>query len=96
MNPYTSKRKSNYDGFKSLDKMLEKIDSGKLKPPRENQRDYLCPLCSYRKRSMRLVKSVILGKPVAQLPIETEVRFEGRFVLVCWGCADDLERARVA
>lgn len=94
--PYTIKRKSNYDAFKALDKLQEKIATGVLKPPRENARDYLCPLCSYRKRSMRLVASRILGKPVSQLPIECATQFQGRFVLVCEDCARDLERAKVA
>lgn len=93
---YTTKRLSNYDGFKALDKLQEKIAEGRLKPPRQNAKDYLCPLCSYRKRSLVLCPSRVLGVPVSQLPIKVETRFQGRFILCCEDCVRDLKRARVA
>lgn len=93
---YTIKPKSNYEGFRDLDRMLEKIDSGKLRPPRTNAVDHFCPLCHCTKRSQRLVPSRVLGVPVSQLPNECKTAFQGRFVVCCEDCARDLKRSRVA
>jgi hypothetical protein len=90
---YTQKRLSNYEGFKRLDAMLEKVDAGKLKPPREPMRDFLCEVCSRRKRSVRAVPCLTMGKKLVG------TKLKGLFVLVCddgpGSCAAALERAGV-
>lgn len=87
------RRISNYEGFKRLDAMLEKVDSGKLKPPREPVRDFLCEVCSRRKRSVRAVPSLVMGHKLPGTPLQ------GTFVLACddgpGSCAMALERAGV-
>lgn len=93
---YVSKRVSNYEGFKSLDKLLENIDSGKLKPPDKAKVEYWCNLCRCMKKSQRLVPSRVMGRPVTQLGVGMKTGFRGRFVLCCDECARDLEKARVA
>lgn len=92
---YSASRLSNYEGFKRLDKLLEKIAEGRLKPPREAVVDHLCPLCKCRKKSQRLVPSRVIGVPVGQLGVECKTRFQGKFILACADCADDLRRAGV-
>jgi hypothetical protein len=94
---YARKRISNYDFFKSLDETHEKLANGELKPPREHARDYLCPLCSTRKRSLSLVPSRVMGVPVRELTlIKTDVNFKGRFILCCEDCARPIRAAKVA
>ncbi len=85
-------RVSNYEGFKRLDKLQEKIATGKLTPPREQQRDHICEICKCRKPSVKVVPSLIAGH---KLP---GTKFTGLFVLACDGrdgCAAMLERAGV-
>lgn len=93
---YTIKRKSNYEGFRDLDRLLEKIDSGQLKPPSKPKVEFFCPLCHCTKKNQRLIPSRVLGRPVSQLGQEFKVMFQGRFILGCEDCARDLARARVA
>lgn len=96
MSGYTIKRQSNYEGFKALDQLLEKIDSGALKPPRQAKVEFWCPLCRCTKKNQRLISSRVLGRPVSQLGVEFRVMFQGRFILGCEDCARDVEKAKVA
>jgi hypothetical protein len=91
---YSIKRKSNYDGFRDLDKLLEKIAFGRLKPPKEPNVDHWCPLCHCRKKSQHLIPSTLIGRPVSQLGVECKTAFKGRFVLGCEDCARNLRRAQ--
>lgn len=93
---YNITRKSNYDGFRDLDKLLENIDSGKLKPPQKAKVEFWCPLCHTTQRNQRLVPSRMIGRPVSQLGVEMHTMFSGRFILCCESCARDLDMARVA
>lgn len=87
------KRKSNYEGFKALDKMLEGVDSGRLKPAREPIRDILCPMCSTRKRSWIFCRSEILGVRNKDLPFRIYAGLGDEWwnvpkgLIVCWECA---------
>lgn len=103
MSNYTAKRISNYEGFKRLDKMQEKIAEGKLLPPRRAERDFYCPLCHYRKRSQRVIKSEILGSRLPQIlhattkgsPVANPFDASLKVIVVCGDCAGDLERSGV-
>jgi hypothetical protein len=86
---FIKKRISNYEGFKALDKLQEKIAEGKLKPPREPVRDHLCEVCKTRKRSVRVVPCLTMGRKLTGTPLK------GLFVLACDECARSLERAGV-
>lgn len=69
--------------------MLEKVDSGKLRPPREPTRDHVCEVCKTRKRSQRAVPCLTMGHT---LPT---TKLRGKFILACDDCARNLERAGV-
>ena len=73
---YTIKRKSNYDGFKALDRILENVETGKFKTPekknRDPVRDIYCPLCHYRKKSRVFVRSELLGTRMPELPFRVK------------------------
>lgn len=90
---YTIRRVSNYDGFKALDDLQQKIAEGKLTPAREHPTDYLCEVCKTRKRSVRVVPCLTMGRQLAGTPIK------GRVILACddgpGSCARSLERAGV-
>ena len=91
---YDRKPLSNYEGFKRLDKSLEKIDA------KESARSKICDVCGRRMRAWRLVPATF-GKTLG--PTRAGVfrgALTGKFVLVCDagpdGCAETLIRAGVA
>lgn len=87
---YVQKRISNYEGFRRLEAMQEKVATGKLKPMhRDPVRSHLCEVCKCRKRSVQAVPSLLMGHT---LP---ETKLRGRFVLACDECARSLRRAGV-
>jgi hypothetical protein len=74
---YTIKRKSNYDGFKALDRILEGVDTGRLNPAankknRDPVHDIYCPLCHYRKKSRVFVRSELLGTRMPEMPFRVK------------------------
>lgn len=95
MSEYTISPLSNYEGFKRLDKLQEKIANGQLRPPREAVVEHWCDVCHCKKKSSRLVKSQSIGRPISQLGVEVKVRFQGLFVLACEECAGMMERAGI-
>lgn len=90
---YRIKRVSNYEGFKALDQLQEKIATGKLRPPRAPVADHLCEVCKTRKRAVRVVPCLTMGHAMPG------TKLTGKFVLACddgpGSCARQLERAGV-
>jgi hypothetical protein len=86
---YTVSRLSNYEGHRRHEAMLEKVATGKLQPGREVARDHLCEVCQCRKRNVRVVPSLVMGRKLAA------TKMVGRFVIACEDCARNLERAGV-
>jgi len=100
MTTYKTTRISNYDGFKRLDKLLEKVAEGHLRPPRTAERDFYCPLCHYRKKTQRLVRSEVLGTRLPAIlhtttkgtPVSSPFDPMVKFIVVCEECAAPLLR----
>ena len=83
--PYRIRRVSNYEGFRKIDVMQQKIAEGKLKPPREDVREYTCAICRRRVRSARLIPSRLIGESASSILPDCKAAFVGRFVLACGG-----------
>jgi len=87
---------SNYDGFKELETMQERIAEGDLAPRikqmgarmREPNADFLCEVCKTRKRNFKLVRVkaglAMLGKRVPGM--------RGHYISACESCAESLTR----
>jgi hypothetical protein len=91
--PYTIKPKSNYEGFKALDRILENVDSGKFKTAKEPIRDIYCPLCHYRKRSAHWVSSELLGARCKEIPFKTRGA-HAKGIICCRECAEQVRAAQ--
>jgi hypothetical protein len=96
--PLRKKPQSNYEGFKRLDQMLEGVDSGRLKGPREPVKDIYCPLCHERKTSQVYIRSMVLGTRRKDLPFR-HIRGGGdhwtnipKGLIVCKECAEQFNR----
>ncbi|HTQ42160.1 MAG TPA: hypothetical protein VMI75_05325 [Polyangiaceae bacterium] len=95
---YTIARLSEYEGFKRLDKMQERLAIGdlRLKQARDvrKDKDFLCPLCSRRVRSQRVVQSRIVGHPLHDTPFRDALGRRLMAVVCCEECAEPLLRAQ--
>ncbi len=93
--PTTYKRQpvSNYEGFKRLDKSLEKIDA------KEDGRAKVCDLCHKRCRAWRIVPATF-GQPLGRTRAAKTGGLQGKFVVACdagpESCASMLTRSGVA
>lgn len=94
MSRYTESRISNYEGFQRLDKLQERLAIGDLrgKEARDVRRnkDFLCPLCSCRKRSQRVVPSRVMGHLLKDTPFRDEYGRPLNAVVCCEDCAAPL------
>ena len=87
---YKRQRLSNYEGFKRLDQMFEKVETGKLlPPPGTHPKSTLCKMCSTWKSTRVLYPSRLLGVTLIDSPMR------GTFIAVCQECADHLRRHKV-
>lgn len=90
---YRITRKSNYEGFKSLEAMQQKIAEGKLKPPREGVSQYTCGLCRLKVRAVQLMPSRLMGASVEELLPKATAKMVGKFVLACPDCVGRFGKA---
>lgn len=91
---YLTKRLTNYEGFKRLDKKLERLAIGDLRTKQSRDvrktKDFLCPLCSTRKRSQRVVPSRILGHLLRDTPFRDAFGRPLQAIVCCEECARPL------
>ena len=84
---YVRRRLSNYEGFKRLDKSLEKIELT------NRGREKICDVCQTRCRAWRIVPATA-GRPIGGVRLQ-----QGNYLLCCDagpdGCAETLTRAGV-
>ncbi len=89
---YQRKPLSNYEGFKRLDKSLEKIETN------DRAREKVCEVCQRRCRAWRIVPASF-GKPLGRTRAGLTGGLKGKFVVACDGgpesCARMLERSGV-
>ncbi len=87
---------SNYDGFKELETMQERIAEGDLRPAikqagaraREPNKDFMCEVCKTRKRNFKLVRvKAMLAMLGARVP-----GMRGHYIRACESCAESLTR----
>lgn len=76
------KKKTNYEGFKTLDKALEKIDNGTAPTPREYNKQILCPLCHRYTSKKTMIRSELLGETHSDSP------FTFKYIIGCDDCAE--------
>ena len=89
MSGWVTKRLSEYEGQKRMERSLERIANGTAptepaKKHRAVDANPLCEVCQRRARSLHFVPSLILGRRIKPFMV--------RGVLACRGCKDSMTR----